>query len=63
MFLIFINVEIAEKLEYISGLQPVTSLKSELLHRYLMFLFFARTSLLKEQGNHIGNFFLCAPQK
>ena len=48
MFLIFINIEVVGKLKYTSGLQPVTSLKSELLHRYLLFLFFARTSYFKE---------------
>ena len=39
MFLIFINIEIIGNLKYTSGLQLVTSLKSELLHRYLLFLF------------------------
>ena len=39
--LIFINIEIVGKLKYTNGLQLVTSLKSELLHRYLLFPFFA----------------------
>ena len=39
MFLIFINIEIVENLKYTSGLQPVTSLKSELLRGFLLFLF------------------------
>ena len=43
---IFINIEIVGKLKYTNGLQLVTSLKSELLHRYLLFPFFAGTSIL-----------------
>ena len=39
MFLIFINIEIVGNLKYTSGLQPVTSLKSELLRGHLLFLF------------------------
>ena len=39
MLLIFINIEVAGNLKYTSGLQPVTSLKSELLRSYLLFLF------------------------
>ena len=39
MFLIFINTEIVGNLKYISGLQPVASLKSELLRGCLLFLF------------------------
>ena len=44
MFLIFINIGIVEKLKYNNGVGPVASLNSELLHRYLLFLFFAGTS-------------------
>ena len=44
MFLIFINIGIVEKLKYTNGVGPVASLNSELLHRYLLFLFFAGTS-------------------
>ena len=40
MLLIFIIIEIVEKLKYTNGLQPVTSLKSGLRHRYLLFSFF-----------------------
>ena len=44
--LIFINIEIVEKLKYTNGLQLVTSFKSELLHRYFLFPFFPGTSIL-----------------
>ena len=40
MFLIFVNIESVGNLKYTSDLQPVTSLKNELLRRYLLFLFF-----------------------
>ena len=39
MFLIFINIEIVGNLKYTSGLQPVTSLKSELLRSIYCFFF------------------------
>ena len=39
-------MEIVGKLKYTSELQPSRSLKSELLHRYLFFPFFAGTSIL-----------------
>ena len=48
MFLNFINKEIVEKLKYTNGSESITSLKSELLHRYLLFLFFAGTSILRK---------------
>ena len=48
MFLIFINIEIVGKLKYTNGLQPVSSLKSELLHSCLLFLFLAGTSILRD---------------
>ena len=35
-------------LKYSSGLQPITSLKSELLRRYLLFLFFYKNIYFKE---------------
>ena len=44
VFFIFINIEIVGKLKYINGLHPVSSLKSEFLHSYLLFLFLAGTS-------------------
>ena len=37
--LIFINIQIVVNLKYTNGLQPLTSLKSELLHRYYSFSF------------------------
>ena len=40
MFLILVNIESVGNLKYTSDLQPVTSLKNELLRRYLLFLFF-----------------------
>ena len=43
---IFVNMEIVGKLKYTNGLQLGTSLKSDLLHRYLLFPFFAGTSIL-----------------
>ena len=39
VFLIFINIQIVGNLKYTNGLQPLTSLKSELLHRYYSFSF------------------------
>ena len=45
MFLNFINVEVVGKLQYPNELQRVTSLKSELLHKYLLFPFFAGASI------------------
>ena len=47
MFLDFINVEIVGKLKCTNSLQPVTSLKSEFLHSYLLTAFFAGTSVLR----------------
>ena len=47
MFLDFINVEIVGKLKCTNSLQPVTSLKSEFLHSYLLTAFFAGTSILR----------------
>ena len=44
--LIFVNIEIVGKLKYTNGLQLGTSLKSDLLHRYLLFPFFVGTSIL-----------------
>ena len=46
MFLILINMEMVGKLKYTNGLQPVTSLKSELFHRYLLFPFSPVGSIL-----------------
>ena len=43
--LIFTNIEIVGKLKYTNGVQLVTSLKSELLHRYLLYSFFAGISI------------------
>ena len=40
MFLFLINMEIIEKLKYLNSLQPVPSLKSELLHMYFLLPFF-----------------------
>ena len=40
MFLFLINMEIIEKLKYLNSLQPVPSLKSELLHIYFLLPFF-----------------------
>ena len=47
VFLNFINVEIVGKLKCNNSLQPVTSLKSEFLHSYLLIAFFAGTSILR----------------
>ena len=40
MFLFLINMEIIEKLKHLNGLQPIPSLKSELLHMYFLLPFF-----------------------
>ena len=45
MFLILVNIESVGNLKYTSDLQPVTSLKNELLRRYLLFLFFLKEHL------------------
>ena len=47
LFFNFINIEVVGKLKYTNDLQPVTSLKNEVLHRYLLFSFFAGTSILR----------------
>ena len=47
IFLNFINVEVVGKLKCTNSLQPVISLKSELLQRYLLISFFAETSILR----------------
>lgn len=39
-------MEVVEKLENTNGLQPVTSIESELVRRYLLFPFFVGTSIL-----------------
>ena len=46
MFFIFVYIEIVRKLKYTNDLQSVSSLKSKILYRYLLFLFFAGTSIL-----------------
>ena len=40
MFPFLINMEIIEKLKHLNGLQPIPSLKSELLHMYFLLPFF-----------------------
>ena len=39
-------MEVVEKLENTNGLQPLTSIESELVRRYLLFPFFVGTSIL-----------------